>query len=203
MFWKGGVLETDPMPASEAKLEVMYRDFFHPNTSHTNNCLKHCPECGTYYLWDFEYEYLVNGSEDDLNLTRLSETEAKEWLDKFDTAVKFRIKNFRARVQKQIDILKTTNTIGALKEAIEEFEYAHNEGFDFEGIFQDLVTILIHHKHSKSDKCPGKDLIKVLLNVVKRNPQYKKEMLAILRNADLKPLPPEVDNLTKSMINLS
>jgi hypothetical protein len=34
--------------------------------------LKQCPECKTYYLYKTDYEYLVNGSEDEQSLTRLS-----------------------------------------------------------------------------------------------------------------------------------
>ena len=42
--------------------------------------LKQCPECGTYYLYRTDYEYLVNGSEDEEVLTRLKPEEATEYL---------------------------------------------------------------------------------------------------------------------------
>ena len=44
--------------------------------------LQQCPECGTYYLYTTDYEYLVNGSEDEENLTRLTEEQAAEYLDR-------------------------------------------------------------------------------------------------------------------------
>lgn len=34
--------------------------------------LLQCPECGTYYQYDYTYEYLVNGSEDEETITRLT-----------------------------------------------------------------------------------------------------------------------------------
>lgn len=42
--------------------------------------LKQCPECGTFYLYRTDYEYLVNGSEDEEFLTRLSPEEAAKYL---------------------------------------------------------------------------------------------------------------------------
>ncbi len=191
------------MPASAAKLEVVGAPFFQPSTNYTNCCLKRCPECGTYYLWDFEYEYLVNGSEDDLNLTRLNKAEEKEWIEKIDAAIQVRIKRYRAETQNQLDLLKTTNTIGALKKAVEYFNYAQNEGFDLGEFAPNLVSILMKHKHSKSEKCPGESLKRILLNTAKKNPQYNREIQDLLRNIDLNVRPPEVENLIKSLVNPS
>ena len=39
-----------------------------------------CPQCGTYYLYRTDYEYLVNGTEDEEFLTRLTGAEAAEYL---------------------------------------------------------------------------------------------------------------------------
>lgn len=36
--------------------------------------------CGTFYRYDWTYEYLVNGSEDDETLARLTPTEARQLL---------------------------------------------------------------------------------------------------------------------------
>jgi hypothetical protein len=43
--------------------------------------LQQCPECGAYYLYQTDYEYLVNGSEDEQQLTRLSSAEAQDYLE--------------------------------------------------------------------------------------------------------------------------
>jgi hypothetical protein len=42
--------------------------------------LKRCPECGTYYLYRTDYEFLYGGSEDEQELTRLTREEAAEYL---------------------------------------------------------------------------------------------------------------------------
>lgn len=42
--------------------------------------LRRCPECGGYYLYRSDYEYLANGSEDEQFLTRLTLEQAEEYL---------------------------------------------------------------------------------------------------------------------------
>lgn len=42
--------------------------------------LRHCPDCGLFYQYDEHYEYDVNGSSDELYLTRLTLTEARPYL---------------------------------------------------------------------------------------------------------------------------
>lgn len=43
--------------------------------------LRQCPECGIYYLYQSDYEYLANGTEDQQTLTRISSEEAQKILD--------------------------------------------------------------------------------------------------------------------------
>lgn len=52
---------------------------FKPHSSR-KKILKQCKECGAYYLYETDYEYLVNGSEDEETLSRLSKKEAEEYL---------------------------------------------------------------------------------------------------------------------------
>lgn len=42
--------------------------------------LKQCPVCGGWYLYQTDYEYLVNGSEDEEHLYRLTEAQAAQYL---------------------------------------------------------------------------------------------------------------------------
>jgi len=42
--------------------------------------LKQCPNCGAYYLYHTDYEYLVNGSEDEEHLVRLTAEQAGQYL---------------------------------------------------------------------------------------------------------------------------
>lgn len=65
------------LPEAEKSLKVV-RDL-KPNF---NGCmfLKQCPECGTYYLYTDEYEYLAFGSEDEQILQRLTDDQVAEYL---------------------------------------------------------------------------------------------------------------------------
>ena len=65
------------LPAAAGRLAVV-RDF-RPYDSRKLQ-LQQCPECGTHYLYRTDYEYLVNGSEDEESLTRLSQEQAAEYL---------------------------------------------------------------------------------------------------------------------------
>ncbi len=58
------ILTIDLKPSNERKLQI-----------------KRCPECGTYYLYETDYEYLVNGSEDEQKLLRLTDLEADKYLN--------------------------------------------------------------------------------------------------------------------------
>ncbi len=40
--------------------------------------LLQCPECGTFYQYDYTYEYLVNGSEDEETITRLTPVRVRD-----------------------------------------------------------------------------------------------------------------------------
>lgn len=43
--------------------------------AHGQRKLLRCPQCGTRYLYEESYEFLVNGSEDEQTLTRLKKGE--------------------------------------------------------------------------------------------------------------------------------
>lgn len=76
-FFKYGSPESDrPLPEAAGKL-VAAEDFDDSTTR--KNYVKKCPICGTLYRYVFDYEYLVNGSEDEEILARLTPEQAKEW----------------------------------------------------------------------------------------------------------------------------
>jgi hypothetical protein len=77
-FQKGGRPdEATYLPAASNRLELV-RDF-KPGSSRARQ-LKRCPECGTYYLYTSDYEFLVNGTEDEDYLDRLTDDEAAQHL---------------------------------------------------------------------------------------------------------------------------
>ncbi len=73
------------LPAAAGKLVVVID--FKPYSSRQLQ-LQQCPECGTYYLYRTDYEYLVNGSEDEQELRRLSAEEASEVLEDYGLAAR-------------------------------------------------------------------------------------------------------------------
>jgi len=66
-----------PAAANNLKLVTDFR----PYDSRQLKLLQ-CPACKTYYLYRTDYEFLVNGSEDEDFLTRLSDKEAAEYLNR-------------------------------------------------------------------------------------------------------------------------
>jgi len=42
--------------------------------------IRRCPVCGTFYIYESSYEFLIGGSEDEQILTRLTPDESKEYL---------------------------------------------------------------------------------------------------------------------------
>src|SRR3954451_781823 len=67
------------LPAASQDL-IVVRDF-KPYDSRKLQ-LWRCPHCGTYYCYQTDYEFLVNGSEDEEYLTRLTEDQATEYLNR-------------------------------------------------------------------------------------------------------------------------
>lgn len=76
---KFGWEESDTNLPSAAGSLVMIRDL--KPDSQREKQLWQCPECGTYYLYETNYEYLVNGSEDEQSLTRIPGEVAQEILN--------------------------------------------------------------------------------------------------------------------------
>ncbi len=65
------------LPAAADAL-VVVRDF-RPYSSRKLQ-LRRCPGCGAYYLYSSDYEYLVNGTEDEELLERLTAEQAVSYL---------------------------------------------------------------------------------------------------------------------------
>ncbi len=78
-YQKYGWEENDTqLPAAVSNL-MLVRDL-RPDSNRKQQILQ-CPGCGQYYLYESDYEYLVNGSEDEQTLTRLSDEQASGYLN--------------------------------------------------------------------------------------------------------------------------
>jgi len=76
---KYGWEDDDTTLPSASKELVVVRDL-KPNSSRALQ-LWQCPKCLTYYRFESDYEYLVNGSEDEQSLKRLNAEEAIQLLN--------------------------------------------------------------------------------------------------------------------------
>ncbi len=75
---KFGAEEYDTqLPSAASHLELV-KDL-RPTGSRELKVMR-CPGCGAWFLYETDYEYLVNGSEDEQTLTRLSSEEAEKRL---------------------------------------------------------------------------------------------------------------------------
>lgn len=73
-YQKFGWPENDvDLPEAVGRLEVV-RELAEGGTR--ERTLLRCPLCGTRYLYTTDYEYLVNGTEDEQTLRRLTDAEA-------------------------------------------------------------------------------------------------------------------------------
>ncbi len=73
-YQKFGWPENDvDLPAAVGRLEVV-RELSQGGSR--ERTLMRCPLCGTRYLYSTDYEYLVNGTEDEQTLRRLTDAEA-------------------------------------------------------------------------------------------------------------------------------
>lgn len=79
-YQKYGAEEGNTFLPSTADKLIIIRDFA-PYSSRKLQ-LRQCPECATYYLYRSDYEYLVNGTEDEEFLTRLSADQAADYLNR-------------------------------------------------------------------------------------------------------------------------
>lgn len=77
-YQKFGWEENDTSLPQVASQLIVLREL-HPFDSRTLE-LQQCPECGTHYLKKTDYEYLVNGTEDQQCLKRLSQAEAAQYI---------------------------------------------------------------------------------------------------------------------------
>jgi len=73
---------TRPLPPQAGRLTPVGD----PGALNPEHHVRRCPLCGTLYRYDWSYEYLVNGSEDEEVLTRLTPDEARAWLTEAEYA---------------------------------------------------------------------------------------------------------------------
>lgn len=156
-FWKGGELESGGIPATEQYLYVVGEPIFNDSDSYRHWCLKQCPECGTCYLWQFDYEFLAGGSEDEVEVKRLNDQEAEEWQQKVREVIRASTERFEAAIPGHLETLTTRKRRSALKEPVDFFYHEQLvNGHDLTPAVPALVHALAHHQHVQKKRIvPG------------------------------------------------
>ncbi len=198
-YWKGGDLQSKPMPASAAKLEVVGAPIYNKSTSYSHTVIQRCPECGTCYRWQFEYEYLVGGSEDEIDVTRLSRDEGEKEVRKIILDVRMQYAQLRAEGVAKLQLLKDVKKLDneQLHDAVNIFH--HNQlvkSFDISYAIKHLVEALINHRHIKDD-CNGQYIYWTLSEFKSKNEKNGEKLLNLILSHKGKIFPPEVQDLVK------
>ncbi len=184
-FWKGGELQSGGISAAESKLEVNGAPFYDDNTSYRHSCVKRCLKCGTYFLWEFDYEYLVNGTEDEITLTRLSNVEAEKRVKEVFDTIKTAENSFRAKIPTHLDALKKSSDAKAVYAAADFLSSGQSKGFDVSFAIPCLAHALAKHLHQKSGYCPGNTMLVVLYGYASNNKDHSKELLQLIESEEI------------------
>ena len=132
-FWKGGEQQENNLPPAMNQF------------IHVGACLLQCPECKTYYAWDSTYEYLVNGSEDESNLTRLNKAEGEQRAQAVLKAIEAHTAWFMEQAPQHIDALRhAPRELDRLREASNFFFEGAEKGCDLAFALPDLLRAFSH-----------------------------------------------------------
>ncbi len=184
-FYKGGSLETNPFPPEVGMLKVVGIPYFNDDTSGSNHCIKQCPECGTVYKWDMEYEYLVNGSEDDINLARLDEEAGEQALKDVMEAVSQAKQRYKDGRDFYIAKLASATTEAEAKKGINFFyhnQLVYHE--DATPAIPALLTALVRVPAIKLHSPIGRDAIEVIKRAMERPESTKATVDAVLKELE-------------------
>ncbi|MFX0101116.1 MAG: hypothetical protein ACFFCS_16190 [Candidatus Hodarchaeota archaeon] len=151
-YWKGGVYEAGNLPSTKEKLEIVGDPYFDDMMSYRHWCVKRCVECKSHYLWEFDYEYLVNGTEDDVYLTRLSKVEEERWLKEVFKVINAAQDKFDESLTPRLEVLECSDDIDKIKKAVDYIQYPQLKGLNVSRSIHSLVKAL--KKHGPDDDLP-------------------------------------------------
>lgn len=195
-FVKGGQSDGPGLPAASLALEIVGAPYFDDSTSGSNSCIKRCPECGSIFRWANEYEYLVNGSEDDTTLVRLGPDEGAKAEAEALRVVEIKKKQFQVEGARRVHLLKTTASSAVIDEAagyLDHHQIVYKEDITF--AVPALVNALVRHEHQEQ-KCPhGQRLLWVLRGYAWKSSEHARRVLDALNPFLYELVPPEVQEL--------
>lgn len=184
-FWKAGQLTGGRLPGAESKLTVVGAPFFNDRDNHSHSCLKQCPKCGTYYDWCFTYEFLVNGSEDEIVLTRLSDEKGEKRAKAIFETIKAEEKKFRAEAVARVNTLLHSANGKGVYGAAYYLQGGQMRGHDLSFAVHALTKALIRfsgagEEDSYLESCASL-IYFVLSDAVKGSRDASREVIDILR----------------------
>ncbi len=197
-LWKGGELVSGAMPAAEAKLEVVGFPYVKADTSSGNACLRRCPACGAFFWWEFSYEYLVNGSEDEIVLTRLAPEDGRQREEALRAHIRAEEEAFRSRAAALAEAIRTDAALPAARDAAYDLLRAADRGFDLGPYLPALAAALCDHAHLPAFRCPVHTL-ETALSCWASTPERARAALAAIETAGVAgrtDAPPEVGSLS-------
>ncbi|MCJ7738676.1 MAG: hypothetical protein MUQ10_15420 [Anaerolineae bacterium] len=187
--WKGGGLLGEALPRAASILKVVGEPFFNDRDSYSHSCLKQCPKCGTYYDWEFTYEFLVNGTEDDIVLTRLSDEEGKERAKEISATIEVANDKFRSEAKSRVHTLQNSQAAKGIYGAADFLQQGQNRGHNIEFAIDALVKAFVRAsdtdgEDSDLDSCSS-IIYFVLRDAVKESEDAAREILNILHNQNM------------------
>lgn len=193
VFWKGNELQTEPAPSAFYDFPTIGAPMFSANAGHTNHSLVQCPECETYYSWDFEYEFLVYGSEDELTISRLTPTDGRAKAFEVSNQVAAHKKDFYTKAPALLEKLNGPNPMGYIGDVVHYFYYEGlNKGCDIEFALPQLVLFL---QHLNPKNFTAFDIRAMLRSVAKKNKEQRQWVESLLLDQDLDVNDPQIKKI--------
>jgi hypothetical protein len=205
--WNGVTRERESLPAAASKLVVVGAPYFNDYQDRCK-CTKRCPECGTTYSWDKDYEMEVAAMVDteDIWLRRLDDAEGVAAVESAMAEVARRKQQFQIDGAHWVSVLLQSNDQGAIERAADNLLH-HQTLYDEDLAFAvpGLVRALVHHVHtdgwttsngSKARKCLfGSSVTSGLETFASRGDAQRELVVESLKRLEPKERRPEIKDL--------
>ena len=185
--WSRGSCE-QALPAAASKLIVIGAPYFN-DSADRGLCTKRCPECGTLYAWERDYEFEVASMVDtiDVSLRRLDDVAGAAAVESALAEVARSKSQFQIDGARWVSVALQSNDPVTIEKAVAEL-LRHQSLYDEDLSFAvpALVRALVLHKHTSGSKCDlGRSVMSALEKVATRGPGPRELVLAALKQ--LKP----------------
>ena len=184
-FWKDGGDASEPLPAAVAHFEVVGAPFVRVSESDRYSCVVRCPSCGTCYRKEYDYEYLTNGNDNEITLTRLDPEAGRKAAEEVEAAVSAAHQRFRSRAAARLKALRETPEDHAMCKEVMDYLTCHGtaRGFDLSAWLDDLLEVLLTLPHPQKD-ASGYQLRELINAIASRDADTRDRILERLATAN-------------------